>query len=120
MDILHRVGITSSLKDVYSALATRDGLAAWWTTDTQGESTIGGVIQFRFPQGGFDMKVLELRPAEHVLWKLSTDRQDGSVGLSVSICGKKGSTPSFSSNTRAGERRWSSCTIAAPNGRRFS
>lgn len=84
MDILHRVGITSSLKDVYSALATRDGLAAWWTTDTQGESTIGGVIQFRFPQGGFDMKVLELRPAEHVLWEV-VDGPAEWIGTTVSF-----------------------------------
>ncbi len=47
-DILHRVGIKSSSNEVYNALATRDGLAAWWTNDTQGESNVGGVIQFRF------------------------------------------------------------------------
>src|SRR5260221_238689 len=29
VDILHRVGIKSSLDDVYKALATREGLAAW-------------------------------------------------------------------------------------------
>ena len=72
MDILHRVGIKSSLEKVYQALATRDGLAAWWTTDTQGESQVGGVIRFRFSAdgkdiGGFDMKVLELQPASRVL-----------------------------------------------------
>jgi len=75
VDILHRVGIKASSNDVYKALATRDGLAGWWTTDTQGQSEVGGVIKFRFRAegreiGGFDMKVVELRPAERVLWQV--------------------------------------------------
>jgi hypothetical protein len=49
VNILHKVGIkSSSLNDVYKALTTREGLSAWWTTDTQGESKVGGVLQFRF------------------------------------------------------------------------
>ena len=43
-DILHRVGIKSSLDDVYKALTTREGLAAWWTNNTQGDSKVGGVL----------------------------------------------------------------------------
>jgi uncharacterized protein YndB with AHSA1/START domain len=78
------VGIKSPLNDVYTALTTRDGLAAWWTTDTQGESTSGGVIQFRFPDGGFDMKVLELRPAERVLWEVVEGPAEW-VGTTVSF-----------------------------------
>jgi uncharacterized protein YndB with AHSA1/START domain len=75
MDILHRVGIKSSVNEVYKALATREGLAAWWTTNTQGESKVGGTLRFRFSAGGreiggFDMKVLELRPGSHVLWEV--------------------------------------------------
>jgi Activator of Hsp90 ATPase homolog 1-like protein len=70
-DILHKVGIkSSSLHDVYNALTTVDGLSRWWTTDTKGESTIGGVIQFRFGSGGFDMKVLALQPDTRVLWQV--------------------------------------------------
>src|SRR5664279_3787850 len=84
MDIVHRVGIKSALNDVYTALATRDGLAAWWTTDTHGESSSGAVIQFRFPQGGFDMKVLELRPAERVLWEVVKGPEEW-VGTTVSF-----------------------------------
>ena len=70
-DILHRVGIKSSLDQVYKALTTREGLAAWWTDNTQGESQVGGVIQFRFgDRGFFDMKVLELHPTKRVLWQV--------------------------------------------------
>lgn len=69
-DILHRVGIKSSLDEVYNAVTTREGLAAWWTSNTQGKSTVGGVLQFRFGAGGFDIKVLELHPAKRVRWQV--------------------------------------------------
>jgi hypothetical protein len=59
VDILHKVGIkSSSQNDVYKALTTVEGLSAWWTNDTQGESNVGGVLLFRFGAGGFGMKVL--------------------------------------------------------------
>jgi uncharacterized protein YndB with AHSA1/START domain len=71
VDILHKVGIkSSSSADAYRALTTREGLSAWWTTDTQGESKVGGVLLFRFGTGGFDMKVLELQRDERVLWQV--------------------------------------------------
>jgi len=70
-DILHRIEVRSSPNDAYKALATREGLAGWWTTDTKGTFEEGGVIQFRFgTRGGFDMKVLELTPAKRVLWQV--------------------------------------------------
>jgi Activator of Hsp90 ATPase homolog 1-like protein len=70
-DILHKVGIKSSSPDaVYKALAAVEGLSGCWTSDTRGESKVGGVIQFRFGAGGFDMKVLELHPAKRVLWQV--------------------------------------------------
>jgi hypothetical protein len=70
-DILHKVGIkSSSLDDVYKTLATVEGFSRWWTHDTQGESKAGGVLQFRFGGGGFDMKVLELKPGQRVLWQV--------------------------------------------------
>src|SRR5262245_19273083 len=70
VDILHRVGIRSSMNDTYRALATREGLASWWTSNTKGESKVGGVLEFRFEKGGFDMKVVELDPTGHVLWQV--------------------------------------------------
>jgi len=70
-DILHKIGIkSSSLDDAYKALATVEGLSRWWTSDTRGQCKVGGVLQFRFGAGGFDMKVLELQPAKHVLWQV--------------------------------------------------
>jgi uncharacterized protein YndB with AHSA1/START domain len=70
VDILHRIGITSSPDDVYAALTTVEGLARWWTEDTHGDGGTGGVLQFRFEPGGFDMVVLDARPGECVLWEV--------------------------------------------------
>ncbi|MEO8806974.1 MAG: SRPBCC domain-containing protein [Burkholderiaceae bacterium] len=75
VDILHRVGIKSPLDEVYKAVATREGLAGWWTNNTQGESKVGATLQFRFEAGGveiggMDMKVLELQPAQQVQWQV--------------------------------------------------
>ncbi|WBB57092.1 SRPBCC domain-containing protein [Verrucosispora sp. WMMD573] len=70
LEILHRVGVTSDPEDVYAALTTVEELANWWTKDTDGDGDVGGVLRFRFVPGGFDMKVLESRPAELVLWEV--------------------------------------------------
>jgi hypothetical protein len=84
-DILHKVGIkSSSLDDVYNALTTLGGLSAWWTSDTRGESQVGGVLQFRFGNGGFDMKVLELHPARRVLWQV-VDGPEEWIGTRISF-----------------------------------
>ena len=83
-DILHRIGIKSlSLDDAYKALTTLEGLSAWWT-NTQGESKVGGVLQFRFGADGFfDMKVLELHPAKRVLWEV-IDGPEEWIGTKIS------------------------------------
>jgi uncharacterized protein YndB with AHSA1/START domain len=83
-DILHRVGIkSSSANDAYKALTTLEGLSGWWTNNTTGETKVGGVIQFRFGAGGFDMKVLELQPAKRVLWEVVDGPQEW-IGTKVS------------------------------------
>ena len=85
VDILHKVGIkSSSPDDVYKALTTREGLAAWWTNDTQGESKVDGVLKFRFGGGGFDMKVLELKPLKRVVWQVA-DGPEEWLGTKVSF-----------------------------------
>jgi uncharacterized protein YndB with AHSA1/START domain len=82
-DILHRVGATVAPNQVYEALTNLDGLAAWWTTDTKGDPTPGGTLQFRFGDaGGFDMEVLDQRPDERVEWKV-TEGPDEWIGTRV-------------------------------------
>ena len=83
VDILHRVGAkTQTTAKVYEALTTIDGLANWWTDDTKGSCELGGVVEFRFPVGGFDMEVIELRPLEQVTWRV-VDGPEEWVGTTV-------------------------------------
>ncbi|MFE9104461.1 SRPBCC family protein [Actinomadura geliboluensis] len=83
VDILHRIGVErSSPERVYDALTTLDGLSGWWTEKTSGETGAGGVIEFRFAAGGFDMKVAELVPARRVRWEV-VDGPPEWVGTSV-------------------------------------
>jgi uncharacterized protein YndB with AHSA1/START domain len=85
VDILHKVGIKASTpNDVYQALTTIEGLSGWWTSDTRGESKVGGVLQFRFQAGGFDMKVLELHPHRHVRWEVVDGPREW-IGTQVSF-----------------------------------
>ena len=84
-DILHRVGIKASPREVYDALTTLDGLASWWTTTTSGDSKVGGILQFRFgPLGGFDMTVLQLKPEQRVAWEVVSGPADW-VGTEITF-----------------------------------
>jgi uncharacterized protein YndB with AHSA1/START domain len=69
-DILHRVGIKATPDAVYTALTTIKGLSGWWTSDTRGEPAAGGTIQFRFGEHRTDVKVLDLKRGELVLWEV--------------------------------------------------
>ena len=85
VDILHRVGIkSSSPEETYRALSTRAGLAKWWTNATQGESRVGGVLQFRFKAGGFDMQVVALDPGQRVIWRVTEGPKEW-IGTQVSF-----------------------------------
>jgi len=90
VDILHRIGVKgSSPDDVYAALATRDGLAGWWTVTTQGDSSVGELMQFRFEVDGAEigsigMKVLELVSAKLVLWEVVAGPSEW-IGTTVSF-----------------------------------
>jgi len=65
-------------------LTANHGLSGWWTSDTQGEGKVGGILQFRFGSGGFDMRVLELHPASHVLWQV-VDGPEEWIGTMISF-----------------------------------
>jgi uncharacterized protein YndB with AHSA1/START domain len=83
VDILHRIAVAETRPEkVYDALTTIDGLAGWWTGDTSGDPTKDGVIEFRFPPGGFDMEVLTTTPGERVTWKVVSG-PDEWVGTTV-------------------------------------
>ena len=74
-DIIHRIGIRSSAAQVYKALSTIEGLAHWWTEETEGDEQVGEKIGFTFRsetgdiKGKMVMEVQELNPGKNVRWR---------------------------------------------------
>jgi uncharacterized protein YndB with AHSA1/START domain len=70
-DIRHRVGINAPITEVYEAVATRDGVARWWTRDVDGEARLGGKLAFGFggPTPAAVMEVTELKAPNLVQWQ---------------------------------------------------
>jgi hypothetical protein len=52
VDIRHRIGIRAPQEAVYAALVTREGVAGWWSSGTQGDGGRGGrlTLPFRAPE----------------------------------------------------------------------
>ena len=69
ISIKHLFHINASNEKVYEAITTINGLSNWWTKQTSGETNPGDTIQFRFGEGGPDMKVIELKQKELVAWE---------------------------------------------------
>lgn len=46
--IRHRIGIEAPVDAVHASIATRDGIASWWSTDVQGDAAVGGRLTFHF------------------------------------------------------------------------
>lgn len=83
VDILHRIAVEqTSPEDVYDALTTLKGLSGWWTEDTTGDPAAGGTVSFRFPPGGFDMRVTSTVPGERVTWEV-IDGPEEWVGTTI-------------------------------------
>ena len=67
---------SSEERGTFIADPTPEGLAGWWTTETEGDRTPGGRIAFRFvadgvERGRFDMRILELRADSRVSWEVT-------------------------------------------------
>jgi uncharacterized protein YndB with AHSA1/START domain len=73
VDILHRVGIAAPLSEVYEAIATPEGVAGWWTLDTEGD---GGKLTVTFHDasgrrlGAFELEVVTSDPSGVVDWRV--------------------------------------------------
>jgi len=70
-DIRHRVGIAAPRRRIYEMLATPGGLAAFWTTQVEGNCEVGGTLKFFFgrPEPSAVMEVVELSPNQRVRWR---------------------------------------------------
>ena len=85
-DIRHRVGIIGAPAKVYQAVATKDGLAGWWTRDVRGDASVGGELLFYFggPEPAAVMEVTSLEPERHVGWRCVRGPEDW-VGTNFSF-----------------------------------
>ena len=75
--IKHLYHIDALNEEVYKALTTIEGLQRWWTTQTTGDTTLQGVIKFRFGERYFNhMKVESLIENKAVQWKCIDGAED--------------------------------------------
>ncbi len=63
--------IDAAPEQVYAAVATRDGIAAWWTKHHEFDGRAGSVAEMRFPEAGFwaKFRVTALEPPTRVEWE---------------------------------------------------
>ncbi|MDH5672615.1 MAG: SRPBCC domain-containing protein [Myxococcales bacterium] len=69
--IRHRIEVEASPAELYRAVATREGIAAWWTPRVTGRDAEGETLSVRFGSGdvGPDMRIECLREHERVQWR---------------------------------------------------
>ncbi|MFD0912820.1 SRPBCC family protein [Methylophilus luteus] len=81
-DIIHRVGIKAPIAKVYAAIATVEGVAAWWSKQATGVSTPGGAIELVFKTvagesvGVIKFEVMTLQPDKQVIWRFISGPQE--------------------------------------------
>jgi uncharacterized protein YndB with AHSA1/START domain len=82
--ILHVVDVARGPADVYTAIATRAGLASWWTTKVEADESVGGEIRFGFVPDVFNprMRIDVLDEPSAVAWTC-VGGAEGWTGASV-------------------------------------
>jgi uncharacterized protein YndB with AHSA1/START domain len=70
-DIVHAIEIHAEPKAVFDTVATRAGLATFWTPDVQGDDAQGGELRFGFREAPapLRMTVARLDAPNHVGWE---------------------------------------------------
>ena len=66
--LMHSVTIEGDAERIYQAISTGEGLASFWTRDSQAEPRVGSIAKFGFGGPVLEMKVEELRPGKLVRW----------------------------------------------------
>ena len=69
-DIIHGIEIHAEPKAVFDTIATRSGLAAFWTSDVQGDEAEGGQLTFGFAEAParLPVRVVRLEPPREIAW----------------------------------------------------
>ena len=82
-DITHQIHIDRPKSQVAQALGTIDGLASWWTSTTEGTSSPGELIGFRFGSHLTQARVDELSE-DRVAWTIESSNPDW-VGTQITF-----------------------------------
>jgi len=85
-DLYHQITIEAATERVFAALATQEGLQAWWTEDSVFEARPGGMAEFGFWERSvvFRMRVDELDPPHRLVWSCVNGPPDW-VGTTLSF-----------------------------------
>jgi uncharacterized protein YndB with AHSA1/START domain len=66
--LMHSVTIDGDAEKIYEAISTGEGLASFWTRDSQAEPKVGSIAKFGFGGPVLEMRVEELKPGRLVRW----------------------------------------------------
>lgn len=106
-DIRHLVFIKSSADNIYSAITTKEGIAAWWSPHNNAKNEVG--FTFRISFGGDyykEIRIKELKPNEYVEWEITHAHPEWlNTTVTFSITIKNGK-----SELRFGHNNWSDYT----------
>jgi len=77
-DIMHELVIKAAPDRIFDAIATQEGLSAWWTRDTEAEPKVGSLAVFGFGNRAtiFRMAVRALDRPGHVEWSCQGDHPE--------------------------------------------
>src|SRR5437879_4250722 len=68
--LVHQVNVKATPDQIYEAVSTVKGLAAFWTSQSQAEPTVGSIATFGFGGPSQRMRVDELKPGKRALGRL--------------------------------------------------
>ncbi len=72
-----RAKYRGSPERVFDAMATQEGLSAWWTRDTEAQPKVGSVAVFRFPGSSvFRMAIEALDRPRRIEWHCIGDHEE--------------------------------------------
>ena len=77
-DLKHHIPIDASPQAVYAAIATKWGLASWWTADTRVDENVDGNAGFGFNKRSaiYRMTIKALDPGKQVVWTCQGDNPE--------------------------------------------
>src|ERR1700682_1983470 len=71
--LVHQVNAKATPEQIYEAVSTAKGLAAFWTSENQTKPKVGSIATFGFGGPSQRMRVDELKPGKRVKWTALAD-----------------------------------------------